>query len=320
MILAALFYLGAGLGLLAFQIINRNLVLKTFGGEQPIVREDWGLLLGILMTGGMGGPIFMLLGLQRLSAVIGSLLLNLEAVLTVFLAAIIYHEHVGKRVVVAVCVITGGAMILSLHPDELQFDWMGATLIAVACLCWAFDNNLTQRLSHRDPVAIVRTKTLVAGRSLILAIGIGQHLPPPRVIWFALVLGFISYGVSVVLDLYALRILGAAREAAYFATAPFIGAAAAVPFLGETWTMPVMTACVLMGAGITLLVSERHSHPHVHEAIEHNHSHSHGDYHQHDHDNEEEKLEPHGHVHRHLPILHNHPHMPEVHHRHSHDN
>jgi hypothetical protein len=34
-----------------------------------------------------------------------------------------------------------------------------------------------------------------------------------------------------VLDVYALRFIGAAREAAFFAVAPFAGAVAAVPLL-----------------------------------------------------------------------------------------
>jgi drug/metabolite transporter (DMT)-like permease len=53
------------------------------------------------------------------------------------------------------------------------------------------------------------------------------------VIAAALILGVFSYGVSILLDAYALRHIGAAREAAFFATAPFMGAIAAIPILGE---------------------------------------------------------------------------------------
>ncbi len=135
---------------------------------------------------------------------------------------------------------------------------------------------------------------------------------------YALVLGFISYGVSVVLDAYALRTLGAAREAAFFATAPFIGALAAIPLLGERWHGADVVASVIMVVGIFLLLSEHHSHLHIHEEMEHDHRHAHSDDHRHEHAPQEESSEPHAHVHQHLPLAHDHPHLPELHHRHSH--
>lgn len=41
--------------------------------------------------------------------------------------------------------------------------------------------------------------------------------------------GAAAYGLSVLLDAYALHHIGAAREAALFATGPFFGALAALP-------------------------------------------------------------------------------------------
>src|SRR5690606_25291874 len=110
-------------------------------------------------------------------------------------------------------------------------------LLAGACACWAVDNNLTQGLSPKDPFAIVRVKALVAGlgdTALGLVVTAGA-LPPWRFVLGALVLGRLSYGVSVVLDAFALRLIGAAREAAYFATAPFVGALASVLLPGDAF-------------------------------------------------------------------------------------
>ena len=50
-------------------------------------------------------------------------------------------------------------------------DMVEAAAIAGACLSWTVDNNLTQRLSQRDPVTLARTKSLRAGvASLVLAL------------------------------------------------------------------------------------------------------------------------------------------------------
>ncbi len=78
-----------------------------------------------------------------------------------------------------------------------------------------------------------------------------------------------------VLDTHALRLLGAAREAAYFATAPFVGALVAIPVLGERFQALEWVAGALMVAGVLLLLRERHGHAHTHEALEHEHLHVH---------------------------------------------
>jgi len=143
-------------------------------------------------------------------------------------------------------------------------------------------------------------------------------LPSGSYIASALVLGSASYGVSVVLDAYALRLVGAAREAAYFATAPFVGALASVAWLGDALRWHELLAMAVMALGVALLLRERHSHMHAHEAIEHVHAHVHDEHHRHEHAPGDPVGEPHSHIHRHAPLVHDHPHLPDVHHRHSH--
>ncbi|PCC73955.1 EamA-like transporter family protein [Nannocystis exedens] len=195
----------------------------------------------------------------------------------------------------------------------------GVALIAAACLCWALDNNLTQRLSLKDPFQVVRLKKRGAGVfNTALALVLGAKIPGARVAALALGLGVLSYGVSVVLDTHALRLHGAAREAAYFATAPFVGALAAVPLLGESLGAAELAAMGLMVLGVVLLASERHAHVHVHEPMEHEHLHFHDEHHQHEHGADDPPGEPHSHMHRHERLVHDHPHVPDLHHRHEH--
>jgi drug/metabolite transporter (DMT)-like permease len=145
-------------------------------------------------------------------------------------------------------------------------------LIAGACALWAVDNNLTQSLTLRDPVAIVTVKAAAASTvNIALAVVIGTHRVPLATIAGALAVGAVAYGLSIVLDAYALRMLGAAREAAIFAIAPFVGAAVAVPLLGETLGWRAGTAAVVMGVGVVSMLTERHAHLHVHEPTEHEH-------------------------------------------------
>jgi hypothetical protein len=134
----------------------------------------------------------------------------------------------------------------------------------------------------------------------------------------AALVGFVGYGVSLALFVLALRHLGSARTGAYFSTAPFIGALAAVVGLGEPVSVQLAAAGALMGFGVWLHLTERHEHEHVHEPMVHNHAHVHDMHHQHAHKPGDPPGEPHTHEHRHEWLRHTHPHVPDMHHTHRH--
>jgi len=312
-LLAGLLYLGAAMALW----LKRALSPST--NEAALKRADAPMLAGIVITGGVVAPVLMLLGLSRVTALTGSLLLNLEAPFTMLLAVAVFREHLGRRTLAAALLILGGAGVLKWQSGPLAIDVAGMLLLAAACLCWAIDNNLTQRLSLRDPFAIVRIKTLVAGATnTLLGLLVAQDSRPGLgTIGAALALGAVSYGASVVLDAYALRLVGAAREAAYFATAPFVGALASM-LLGDRLGRGDLLAMVVMALGVWLMLREDHGHLHEHEAIEHDHLHDHDEHHQHTHAAGESTDAPHSHRHTHAQFVHDHPHVPDAHHRHRH--
>lgn len=319
LMLAGLLYLGAGLSLSLFRLIRPR---QAQPREARLRRADLALLGLIVALGGIGGPLLMLSGLRRLDGLPAALLLNLEAPLTIGVAVTLFGEHLGRREGLSAALICAAAALLAYRPETLRIEWLGALALGGACLCWAVDNNLTQRLSLRDPVALVQGKTLGAGAcSLLLALGLGQRLPDLGTVLGALALGAASYGVSVVLDTYALRLLGAAREAALFATAPFVGALLAVPLLGERPTVWQGAAAGLMVVGVALLIRARHAHVHTHEALTHEHRHLHDEHHLHPHPPglEVEPGASHSHPHSHARLTHDHPHVPDAHHRHAHD-
>lgn len=66
----------------------------------------------------------------------------------------------------------------------------------------------------------------------------------------------IKYGASLVLFVFALREIGAARTGAYYSTAPFIGALIGLMFLHEAWSVALLIAGALMGLGVWLHLTE----------------------------------------------------------------
>jgi drug/metabolite transporter (DMT)-like permease len=277
----------------------------------------------MVFAGGIVAPVLLLVGLQRVSAVSGSLLLNLEGPLTVLVGVVIFREYLGIRGVTAAALIFGGATVLALSNGGVGATAGGVVLISAACACWALDNNLTQSLTLRDPWSIVRIKTGVAGSvNLAIAVARGDHFPSAALIAVALALGAVSYGVSVLLDAYALRSLGAAREGAVFATAPLAGVAVAVIGFGDVLSIRQLVAAALMAVGVVFLLRDRHSHLHTHAPTEHEHVHAHDEHHRHEHPAHEiwgaDGDEPHAHVHRHDELVHEHEHVSDLHHRHPH--
>jgi drug/metabolite transporter (DMT)-like permease len=311
-ILAGLLYLGA---FLALSIVGRRST-----GEARLRRADAPRMTAMIVAGGVVAPVLLLLGLERVSGVTGSLLLNLEGPVTILVGVALFREHLPRQAMTGAIVIFAGAFLLGLGTGDTHADWIGILLIAVACAGWALDNNLTQSLTVRDPRAIVRIKTGTAGSvNVVIALLIGEHVPGASVIALALTLGAISYGLSIYLDALALRNLGAAREAAIFAVAPFAGALIAPLVLPESLTLRDLAAGALMAVGVVLILRERHEHVHIHEPFDHDHLHVHDEHHQHQHPPGIADGEPHSHPHHHDVLTHSHPHVSDIHHRHSHE-
>jgi len=270
------------------------------------------------VCGGIVGPVLLMAGLSVTPASTASLLLNLEGLATMAIAWVVFRENADRRILLGAFAILAGAVLLSWQGGAIAFGW-GSLAIAGACVAWGIDNNLTRRLSAADPVAIATIKGLVAGVvNLGLAFSLGARLPTLPDVAAAAVLGFVGYGVSIVLFVLALRHLGSARTGAYFSTAPFLGAVVALTIFDEALTLVLAGAGILMAIGVWLHLTERHEHMHEHGAMEHEHRHMHDDHHRHAHGPGDPPGEPHAHRHRHERLVHAHPHYPDLHHRHSH--
>ena len=315
MLLAGLLYLGGGLAVGTVRLLARRRIV-----EANLGRTDLPRVMAIVFLGGVVGPLALVNGLRTVSGVSGALLLNLEGPLTVLVALTVFREHLGGRAALGAGLVFLGACLLAVPGGEAgSAPLSGTLLLAAACAAWAIDNNLTQGLAGKDPWQLVIAKTLGAGTGMVsLALVLGDRLPAAPILGAALGLGALAYGASVLLDAFALRLLGAAREAAFFATAPFAGALLSVPVLGERLGLVQLAAGAVMVVGVTILVRERHGHEHAHEPLEHTHRHVHDAHHQHPHPEDVDPTTPHVHPHRHAPLTHAHAHVSDAHHRHAH--
>ncbi|GAB4263678.1 MAG: DMT family transporter [Deferrisomatales bacterium] len=316
LVLAGVFYVASGLALALGRAVDR----RARGGavrETPLAPADLPWLAGAVVAGGVAAPVLLLVGLRATSAAAASLLLNLEVVFTVALARLVFGEPLGPRVGWGTAAIVTGCAVLSWPEGSVQGGFGGLAAVTAACLGWAVDNNLTRQVSGADPLAVAAVKGLAAGAvNLALAAWLGRAVPAPGVVGAAAVVGAAGYGASLVLFVYGLRHLGAARTVGYFSLAPFVGAGAAVVALGEAPGWGLAAGGALAALGVWLHLGERHEHLHVHREPPHDHPHAHDAHHGHPHP---EGGDPgHRHLHDHRGRIHRHPHVPDIHHRHRH--
>jgi len=273
-LLAALLYLGSGSGLLLFKLFRR---LSGLRDGEPLRRRDTPWLAGSILAGGVAAPIVLMLGLSSTSAATASLLLNFECVATTLLAAFLFQEFIGRRIWLAIGCITAASAILSFSGSEFGLSF-GAICILFACILWGLDNNLTRNISSRDPLSIGIIKGFAAGSfSFLLALLLGAHLPSLPLIIATMLLGAISYGLSVALFILSMRYMGAARASAWLGTAPFAGVIVSFLIFRSFPGVTFLVALPFMILGAFLLFGEdlAHTHVHMHGTLTHEHMHSH---------------------------------------------
>lgn len=235
-------YLAAGLALLPW-------ALRAKGWQ---VKRPWATV-GWLMAGSIIGPSLYFVGLQLTSGVQGVLLINTEAVFTAVLAFVFFREALTRKTLWSSLAILGGAVWLSWSGSVLSAHTLGNLLIALGYLGWATENNLGRVLGEDIPaVTLVCVKALVAGVAMgILALvfheplGISWHVVPGII-----ASGAFSLGLSLALFYIAMQHIGAGRTGLLSSTATLWGGVAAVLLLGETVTIRVVGAGVLMLLGI----------------------------------------------------------------------
>jgi drug/metabolite transporter (DMT)-like permease len=310
-LLAGLLYTGSGVGLGLYRVIRRMPRVR-------LARKELLPLSGAILFGGVLGPLLLLVGLVNVPAAGASLLLNAEGVFTALLAWFVFKENFDRRIALGMLAIVAGAVVLSVSGGVTIGSILPSLAILGACLCWGIDNNLTRKVALTDATWLAAIKGGVAGPvNLIFAFSLGAQVPVGANLAGALVVGFLAYGVSLVLFIVGMRHVGTARAGAYFSIAPFFGAVLAI-VLGETVTVPLIIAGVLMGLGVWLHLTERHEHEHTHDAATHDHWHIHDEHHHHEHKQPVAADTRHRHMHAHEVVTHTHEHYPDSFHRHEH--
>lgn len=226
--MAAFLYLGAGLGLFIY-----HLFIGKKEKNEPLTKSDLPFTIGMIVLD-IAAPILLMLGLRLTNSANASLLNNFEIVATSLIAFFIFKETLSKRLTLAIIMVTIASIALSFEGNaSFEFNAGSLYVLGAAC-CWGLENNCTRMLSSKSSVQITTIKGIFSGLgSLIVALIIGEPLPDYMGMISVLILGFISYGLSINFYIKAQKDLGAAKTSAYYAIAPFLGVAFGMILLQE---------------------------------------------------------------------------------------
>lgn len=245
--MASLLYLGAGLGMSIIWLYRYK--QGNLKDEMKLTKKEMPFTIGMIVLDIMA-PILLMVGLTKTTPATVALLNNFEIVATSLIALFIFREIVSKRLWTAIILITISSILLSVEDFESLSFSLGSVLVLLASICWGLENNITRMLSVKDPLQVVIIKGFGSGLgSFIISLFIGETTSNIGYILATLFLGFVSYGLSIYLYVYAQRYLGAAKTSAYYAIAPFIGAGLSFAIFMELPTISFVIAVLIMLAG-----------------------------------------------------------------------
>ena len=285
--MASFLYLGAGIGLFLFGIVEK--LIGKGGKKEPLTKKELPYTIAMVILD-IVAPILLMLGIARTNSANVSLLNNFEIVATSIIALVVFKEVISKKLWFAIFLVTIASIVLTFEGQGSFVFNRGSLFVLGACLCWGFENNCTKMISNKSSVEIVVIKGTFSGLgSLIVALLLGESIPAVKWLLCVLILGFVAYGLSINFYIMAQKDLGAAKTSAYYSVAPFLGVAFSMVLLKERPSLQFFVALIIMIFSTILMVKDtielQHIHEHRHGDLVHTHLHTHsGDSEEHEHD------------------------------------
>jgi drug/metabolite transporter (DMT)-like permease len=253
-------------GLVAFRIWGAGLALvllqRGLGGIRLLQKKDVGLLLLCSMLGVGLNQLLFVKGLSLTTAIDAVLITATIPVFTLVASVILGYDRISWRRTLGIILAAAG-MIYLVNPLRADFSartTVGNLLIVTNSLGYSFYMVLSKDLFKRYGALTVITWVFLISSIVILPIGIvglsGDHLGTlPAAVWFRI--GYVILVPTVgayYLNAWALTRVSPSTVATYIYLQPLIAFGLAPLFLGEHATLRTLIACVLILAGVTIVM------------------------------------------------------------------
>jgi drug/metabolite transporter (DMT)-like permease len=188
--------------------------------------------------------------------------------LVYFLTATFLNEPViPQRVIGAIIIVTGVIMIARAEQDETKNDnrWskddmrVGLILAFLVFICWALSDTIFQFGLIGVQPAEANFYRLFAASLILVPVFLfslrgDRILPSRRAIMFALVIGIVGLGLSLIAYSFAVKLVGATVTSLIVASAPMFTAPLSAIYLDEDVNRQIVIGTILTILGVLMVV------------------------------------------------------------------
>lgn len=246
-----LLYFGSAVGLFLLMLFNKKqkFSLKPEKGESMFI-------IGVIIFDILAA-LFIVESLKYIDASTVSLISILEISFTIVISHFIFKTKISKNLIIAVILVSIGGILLSFD-SSTEFKLSIASMLTVfATACWGLENNLTAKVSDKNPLLLVFYKCFavaIFNLLFILNINIFELFINN---WYLLVIGFFTYGISILYYVYAINYIGISKTSIVFSFSPVFGALVSLILFKEKITIYFVISLILMLMGIYFTIIDK---------------------------------------------------------------
>ena len=233
------------------------LVLRLRRALKPVDRRDWPILFAIGFTGYFASFCLQMLGIDRLTGSLSSLLGAMNPIFIPILAALFLHERITLSKIACVALsMLGVVVIVGVGGTAAA---AGVLMMLVSVFLWSTASIIIRRISGRyDPmqialIAICCALPLTGAWSLIELQSAACSFSVQSVL-AVLYMGIFGTAVTHSLWNYSLRVMDASFCSMFYPMQPLVSAILGVLFLHETVTPSFILGALMICGGIVAAV------------------------------------------------------------------
>ena len=233
------------------------IVLRLRHALTPIKKGDWPILFAIGFTGYFASFCLQMLGINRLTGSVSSLLGAMNPIFIPILAAFFLHERITPAKIACVALSMAGVVVIVGVDGTV--DASGALLMLASVFLWSTASIIIRRVSERyDPMQIALIAILCAlpftgGWSLIELQSAPCSFTLESVL-AVLYMGVLGTAVTHSLWNYSLRVMDASFCSMFYPMQPLESSILGVLFLHEAVTPGFVIGALMICCGIVAAV------------------------------------------------------------------
>jgi drug/metabolite transporter (DMT)-like permease len=251
-LLVALTYIGSGIGLLILFLLTKKRIMIP-----SLNKNDISSMIGIIFCD-LSASLLMIKALSLLYAGVVSLLSVSEIAFTAIIAIFIFKKNISSNTTIGIVFVILSSIILVFNSTgNISFSLI-SLLVIIACALYGLENNLTERVSSKNPIEPVMLKCLSVGFITLLIFLISNtKIPPLSSSWFVPIIGFITCGVSMIFYVLSTKFIGATRTTTIFSFSPIWSSILSIILFKEKITIIFVISFILMIIGIVFASREK---------------------------------------------------------------